>query len=69
MPDESGHLLSVIQVAECLGVNRHRVWRLIRDGRIPATKIGHGYVVRSEDVAAYRPLPPGRPRKVTDGQC
>lgn len=58
-------LLSVAQVAARLGVGRRRVVDLIREGRVPAEKVGRSYVVRADDLAGYAPRPAGAPRKTS----
>jgi excisionase family DNA binding protein len=42
--------LSVIQVAESLGITRQAVLKRIRTGRLPATKVGRAYVVPRRSV-------------------
>lgn len=61
-------LLSTAEVAQQLGIHHYSVCRVIRDGRLPAQKIGRTWVVREEDVEelarGYVPSR-GRPRKQT----
>jgi excisionase family DNA binding protein len=45
------------------GVSRERVKALIREGRLPAQKVGTQWALRTQDVAAYKPLPAHRPKK------
>jgi len=63
-------LLTVPQAAARLGVNRTRVWRLVRDGRLPAEKRGRDWLIRESDLDAFaaEPRKPGRPpwRKAVD---
>jgi excisionase family DNA binding protein len=56
-------LLPTAEVASRLGVTRQRVLELITDGRLPATKVGRAYVVRSSDVASLKLFNVGRPPK------
>ena len=49
------------QVAKHLGVTPRRVRALIESGRLKARKIGRDYLIDSRSLAAFRPLPPGRP--------
>jgi excisionase family DNA binding protein len=55
--------ISVTEAAAELGVTRARVHALIRDGRLPASKIGSQYVIQPKDLAKVRERKPGRPRK------
>ena len=59
--------ITTAQAAEQLGVTRGRVLQYIWSGRLKARKIGRDYILDSRAVAAFRPLPPGRParKKVT----
>lgn len=60
-------LLTATQAAERLGVGPRRVLTLIHAGRLPASRFGHIWMVKAEDLAlvAERPKgwPKGRPRK------
>lgn len=58
-PDD---LISVAEAAPALGVTKHRVHQLIRDGRLPATRIANAYAVRRRDLALVADRKPGRPR-------
>jgi excisionase family DNA binding protein len=64
--DQNPDLLTVAQVAEYLQLNRMTVYKYIREGRIPASRIGKSYRVRRQDLEAFleaaRLLPraPGR---------
>jgi excisionase family DNA binding protein len=46
-------LLTVEQTAAELHIARHRVFELIKDGRLPSVKIGRSRRVRSADLAAF----------------
>jgi excisionase family DNA binding protein len=50
---ETGQVLTVDQVAAYLQLNRLTVYRYIRDGRIPAAKIGKLYRVLKADVDRF----------------
>jgi excisionase family DNA binding protein len=56
-------LLTIPQAAARLGLDRTRVWRLVRDGRIPAQRVGPLWLIRQSDLDAFadEPRPPGRP--------
>lgn len=49
-PDTDGHLLCAKEVAKRLGVSLRSVRRLIRDGKIPALRIGHAVRVDPEEL-------------------
>jgi excisionase family DNA binding protein len=52
-PSESTHVLTVDQVAAYLQLNRLTVYRYIREGKIPAAKIGKLYRVLKADVDGF----------------
>ena len=59
-------LLSTAEVATRLGIHHYSVCRIIRDGRLPAQKIGRSWVVNSEDldrIAQFYVSRRGRPSK------
>jgi excisionase family DNA binding protein len=56
-------LISTSEAAEKLGVHITRVQVLIREGRLPAQKIGGTYVVDEDDLKLVKDRKPGRPRK------
>jgi excisionase family DNA binding protein len=56
-------LISTSEAAERLGVHITRVQVLIREGRLPAQKIGGTYVVDEDDLKLVADRKPGRPRK------
>ena len=41
------------EVAEALRVSRMTVYRLIKQGDLPALRVGRGYRIREEDVHTY----------------
>lgn len=45
--------MTVEQVAAYLQLNKLTVYRYIREGRIPAARLGKGYRVRKSDVDAF----------------
>lgn len=51
--DQNPDLLTVAQVAEYLQLNRMTVYKYIREGRIPASRIGKSYRVRRQDLEAF----------------
>jgi excisionase family DNA binding protein len=56
-------LISSAEAAERLGVHITRVQVLIREGRLPAQKIGRTYVVNENDLKLIEDRKPGRPPK------
>jgi excisionase family DNA binding protein len=48
-----------------IGVSRQTLWRYVNAGRLPAEKIGRDFVIRREDLEAFKAArkPAGRPRK------
>lgn len=55
--------LTTADAAAKLGVSVRRVRAMIRDGRLPAKKIGRDWLVRQTDLAQVRDRRPGRPPK------
>jgi excisionase family DNA binding protein len=51
--DERAELLRVAQVASTLNISRALTYRLLRNGEIPAIRIGHAVRVRPSDLRAY----------------
>jgi len=60
---ENDKLLSVVESAERLGVNRQRVQVLITEERLPAQKIGNSYVIKESDLELVKERKTGRPKK------
>ena len=56
-------LISTSEAAEKLGVHITRVQVLIREGRLPAQRIGRNYVVDEADLKLVGNRQPGRPPK------
>ena len=56
-------LLTVPQAAHILKVSQQRVRQYIADGALPAKKYGTAWLIKSEDVADFKPRANGRPRK------
>ena len=52
-PFTEARLLTVNEVADLLRVSRMTVYRLIKEGDVPAFKVGRGYRLREEDVHSY----------------
>jgi excisionase family DNA binding protein len=50
---ETVELLSTVQAAEIANVSRPTVWRLVRDGALPAIRVGHQVRIRRDDLDAY----------------
>ncbi len=66
-PAGSGQVMTVEQVAAYLQLNRLTVYRYIREGQIPATKIGKAYRVLRADLDRFlesrRTVSPTSPRR------
>jgi excisionase family DNA binding protein len=62
MPTEN--LLTVREAAEKLGVKIAMVNRYCKTGRLPATKLGHQYVIESKDLKEFAKIDRrvGRPK-------
>lgn len=45
--------MTVEQVADYLQLNKLTVYKYIREGRLPAARLGKGYRIRSSDVEAF----------------
>lgn len=52
-PLSEARFATVHEVAALLRVSRMTVYRLIRQGDLPAVRVGRGYRIREEDVARY----------------
>jgi excisionase family DNA binding protein len=59
-------LLTTKEVAERLGVTMKRVQAMIRDGRLPAQKMGRDNFIKEEDLRLVADRKPGRPPKPKD---
>jgi excisionase family DNA binding protein len=59
-----GELLSAKQAAERLNLTEQQTRALIRDGKLPATRIGRAWIIDAGDLPLAEKRPrPGRPRK------
>ncbi|MEV6039484.1 helix-turn-helix domain-containing protein [Nonomuraea sp. NPDC052116] len=54
---------TVEQVAALLGLHVKTVRNYVRDGRLPAVRIGKQYRIAKEDLAAFTGTPPVTPRR------
>jgi len=57
------NLLTTNEVAARLGVTIKRVQAMIRDGRLPAEKMGRDYFIKEDDLKLVADRKPGRPKK------
>jgi excisionase family DNA binding protein len=62
------NLLTTNEVAARLGVTIKRVQAMIRDGRLPAEKMGRDYFIKEADLKLVADRKPGRPRKKQAGK-
>lgn len=51
--DTNTDVLTVEQVADYLQLNKLTVYKYVREGRLPASKIGKSYRIRRADVDAF----------------
>lgn len=62
--------LTTRQVAEQIKRTPSRVVQLIREGRLPATKMGNVYLIDPKDLEGFTlPKITGRPRLEVSGGC
>ncbi len=54
-------LLTTADVAEKLGVSQRRVLALIKDGRLPAQRLGRDYLIDESNLKLVKNRKPGRP--------
>jgi excisionase family DNA binding protein len=59
-------LISAAEAAGKLGIHITRVQVLIREGRLPAQKVGGNYVINESDLKLVADRKPGRPPKAKD---
>lgn len=43
-------MLSIPQAAERLGVSRQAVFKLVKNGKLPATQVGRAWIIEEKDV-------------------
>ena len=55
--------LTTPQAAERLGVSIYRIQQFIREGRLPAEKVGRDWLIREGDLKLVENRKPGRPPK------
>jgi len=53
--------ISASEAAKRLGISKSRVLVLIKQGRLPAGKVGIQYVIKPADLAKVKDRPTGRP--------
>jgi excisionase family DNA binding protein len=59
--DSRPDLMTVEQVADYLQLNKLTVYKYIRDGRLPAARLGKAYRIRLSDVDAFLERQMARP--------
>ena len=52
-PFSEARFVTVSEVAQLMRVSKMTVYRLIKQGDVPAVRIGRGYRMREEDVHRY----------------
>jgi excisionase family DNA binding protein len=55
--------ITTSEAAEKLGISPQRVNVLIKEGRLPATKVGPIYLIQPKDLAKVKNRKTGRPKK------
>ncbi len=56
-------ILNTTAAAKKLNISAIRVRQLIRDGRLPAQKVGRDYIIQEKDLALVSHRQTGRPTK------
>ena len=56
--------LTTKDAAAVLGISLRQVQTLIKQGRLPAHKMGRDYIIKESDLRLVSHRPKGRPRKV-----
>lgn len=73
MPDTHPEWITSVQAAKLLGISRTRVGILIRDGRLPAQKVGRDWMILPEDVENFVRKPQGNfrlsPQQISEIQA
>lgn len=59
-------LLTTKDAAQRLGISAIRVRVLIRESRLPATKVGRDWLIQEDDLVMVQERKPGAPRKRKD---
>ena len=59
------HFLTIAEAADRLGIREQRVRVLVREGRLPAHKLGRQWIIEPDDLEQdeVKNRPPGRPPK------
>ena len=55
--------MTLLEAADELGVHYMTIYRYVRTGKLPATRVGGGWRVDPDDLARMKPVSPRRPRK------
>lgn len=56
-------LLSTREAADRLGISKVRVTILIKEGRLPAERVGERFIIKESDLKLVADRKPGRPPK------
>lgn len=57
-------LIGTKEAAERLQVSQQRIQALIKDGRLPAEKVGRDWLIKLDDLEKVSERKSGRPKKV-----
>jgi len=54
-------IITTTEAGKKLGVTRERIWQLIRNGELKATRFGRVWMIDTKDLKAVERRPIGRP--------
>jgi excisionase family DNA binding protein len=62
-------LIGTKEASERLGVSQQRVQALIKNGQLPAEKVGRDWLIKEDDLQKVSERKPGRPPKNKDANA
>jgi excisionase family DNA binding protein len=68
MIETGAKLLTTNEAAEKLEVTPHQIRWLIRNGRLPAQRVGRDYFIKVNDLRLVKDRPRGRPKGAKDSK-
>lgn len=63
---EKKEIITVKEAADLLEISLSRIYVLIKQNRLPATKFGNAWLIREADLEAVKERNPGRPKKPSE---